>query len=65
MTLGQDSLAIDAALLLPNINDGYLGNAPDLGAIEHGEPMPAYGVRHEYPNVKMSFFGNRKPRQTL
>jgi hypothetical protein len=29
----------------PNINDGYLGNAPDLGALEHGEPMPAYGVR--------------------
>jgi len=45
VTLGQNSLAIDAALLLPNINDGYLGNAPDLGAIEHGEPMPAYGVR--------------------
>jgi hypothetical protein len=45
VTLGQNSLAIDVALLLPNINDGYLGNAPDLGAIEHGEPMPAYGVR--------------------
>ena len=45
MTLGQNSLAIDAALLLPNINDSYLGNAPDLGAIEQGEPMPAYGVR--------------------
>jgi hypothetical protein len=45
VTLGQNSLAIDAALLLPNINDGYQGNAPDLGAIEHGEPMPAYGVR--------------------
>jgi hypothetical protein len=45
VTLGQNSLAIDAALPLPNINDSYLGNAPDLGAIEQGEPMPAYGVR--------------------
>lgn len=45
VTLDQNSLALDAALPLPNINDGYAGSAPDLGAIEFGEPMPSYGVR--------------------
>ena len=45
VTLAQNSLAIDAAQLLPNINDGYGGGAPDLGAIELGEPMPDYGAR--------------------
>jgi hypothetical protein len=45
VTLGQNSLAIDTALPLPNINDGFLGNAPDLGALERGEPVPVYGVR--------------------
>ncbi len=45
VTLGQNSLAIDAAQALPNINDNYAGAAPDLGAIEFGQPMPNYGVR--------------------
>ena len=29
----------------PNINDGYLGSAPDIGAYEAGEPLPNYGPR--------------------
>ena len=45
VTLGQNSLAIDAAQALPNINDNHAGAAPDLGAIELGQPMPYYGVR--------------------
>ena len=45
VTLAQNSLAIDAAQLLPNINDGYGGGAPDLGAVERGQPMPDYGPR--------------------
>lgn len=45
VTLGQNSLAIDVAQLLPNINDSHSGGAPDLGAIEFGEPLPNYGVR--------------------
>ncbi len=45
ITLAEDSLAIDAAQPLPNINDGYSGGAPDLGAVELGEPMPEYGAR--------------------
>jgi hypothetical protein len=47
VTLGPNSLAIDAGLPLPNINDGSAGAAPDLGAIEFGKPMPAYGARKE------------------
>ena len=45
VTLGQNSLALDAALILPNINDDYSGSAPDLGAIERGDVLPLYGVR--------------------
>ena len=33
--------------MLPNINDGFTGNAPDLGALEVGQPLPHYGPRDE------------------
>jgi len=45
ISLNQNSLAIDAAQPLSNINEGYSGSAPDLGAIEFGESLPVYGVR--------------------
>jgi hypothetical protein len=44
-TLRAHSSAIDAGLLLPTINDGYAGKAPDLGAYEFGQPIPDYGPR--------------------
>ena len=37
--------AIDAGCVLPNINDGFSGKAPDLGALEFGQPLPHYGAR--------------------
>lgn len=37
--------AVDAATPLPNVNDGWTGAAPDLGALERGKPAPAYGPR--------------------
>ena len=37
--------AIDAGKVLANINEDYRGEAPDLGPIEHGDPMPHYGPR--------------------
>lgn len=37
--------ARDAALRLPGINDSFEGSAPDLGALEFGEPVPLYGPR--------------------
>ncbi len=45
MTLKAGCNAIDAGAILPNINDGFLGAAPDLGAFEMGQPLPAYGPR--------------------
>jgi len=34
-TLADSSELIDAGLVLPGINDDYLGNAPDMGAFEY------------------------------
>jgi MYXO-CTERM domain-containing protein len=45
VTLLASSMAIDRGLVLANLNDGYRGAAPDLGALERGCPIPIYGVR--------------------
>jgi hypothetical protein len=37
--------AVDAGVRLPNVNDGFTGKAPDLGAIELGAAQPVYGPR--------------------
>ena len=37
--------AVDAGIALPNIDDGFMGRAPDLGALELGRPAPHYGPR--------------------
>ena len=42
---GEQSPSIDAAVLLPNVNDKFAGKAPHLGAIEFGKPLPHYGPR--------------------
>jgi hypothetical protein len=39
------SAAVDRGAVIPNVTDGYSGNAPDLGALESGQPMPHYGPR--------------------
>lgn len=44
-SLSAGSNAVDAGLRLPNVNDGYAGANPDLGAIELGSGAPHYGVR--------------------
>lgn len=41
------SAVVDVGVALPNVNDGYLGSAPDLGAYEQGAPLPAYGPRDD------------------
>lgn len=38
---------IDKALLIPNVNDSYLGSGPDIGAYEAGQNLPVYGPRPE------------------
>lgn len=45
LRLRRGSDAIDAGVVLPNINDVYNGLAPDLGAYEFGKEMPQYGPR--------------------
>ena len=45
LRLRAGSAAVDAALPLPNVNDGFSGAAPDLGAYELGAEMPHYGPR--------------------
>jgi len=39
------SAAVDAGTPLANVNDGYAGKAPDLGAYEAGQSLPVYGPR--------------------
>jgi len=43
--LKAGSAAIDRGQRLPNVNDGFTGSGPDLGALEAGRPMPIYGPR--------------------
>ncbi len=45
VSLAYGSPALDRGLILPNINDGYTGAGPDLGALESGCPQPSYGPR--------------------
>jgi hypothetical protein len=35
----------DKGLVIPGINDGFEGQAPELGAYEVGAPLPPYGPR--------------------
>ena len=43
--LKADSQVVDAGIKIPNVNDGFTGRAPDLGAYEVGQPLPVYGPR--------------------
>lgn len=44
-SLTDGSVAVDAGILLPGINDVMTGSAPDLGAYERNLPAPHYGPR--------------------
>lgn len=43
--LKPDSKAVDAGVVIPTVNDGFAGRAPDLGALEVNAPEPIYGPR--------------------
>ena len=49
LRLSPASEAVDAGVVLSNINDGYQGRAPDLGAYELGSSLPHYGPRSRAP----------------
>ncbi len=44
-TLRVEGKAVDAGTVLPNVNDGFNGSAPDLGALEAGADPVHYGPR--------------------
>lgn len=46
-TLADGTNAIDAAAVTDGVTDGFIGAAPDLGALERGCPVPIHGVRPE------------------
>jgi hypothetical protein len=48
--LKPKSRAVDIGVKLPNVNEGFMGKAPDLGALEAGNPEPVYGPRGEIFN---------------
>jgi hypothetical protein len=43
--LAPASAALDRGTVLPNVDDGFTGAAPDLGALEAGCDAPIYGPR--------------------
>jgi hypothetical protein len=43
--LRPGSAAVDHGVVLPNVTDGFTGQAPDLGALEVGQVPPHYGPR--------------------
>lgn len=43
--LKPGSKAVDAGVHIPTVTDGFAGSAPDLGALEVGQPEPHYGPR--------------------
>jgi len=44
-TLRPGSAAVDRGVAVPNVTDDFTGQAPDLGALEVGRPVPVYGPR--------------------
>jgi hypothetical protein len=61
LTLHAESNAVDAGLRLPNINDDYAGERPDMGALERGRDAPAYGARWR-ESVRPNTTGCQSPR---
>ncbi len=45
LRLKPGSAAVDKGVALANVNDGFAGSAPDLGAYESGATVPIYGPR--------------------
>lgn len=43
--LKRGAEAINRGMVIPNVTDGFIGAAPDLGALEYGKAPPHYGPR--------------------
>ena len=55
LRLAAGSGAIDVGIVLPGINDGYSGAAPDAGALEYGQRM--WKVGHDFSDPPNPEFG--------
>jgi hypothetical protein len=49
LRIADGSAAVDQGTPLANVNDGFAGTAPDLGAYEAGSLLPHYGPRWDGP----------------
>lgn len=47
--LNPDGKSVNAGIRLPNVNDDFRGQEPDLGALEASAPEPVYGPRTVVP----------------
>ena len=45
LRLKSGGAPVDKGIAIPNVNDGYAGTAPDIGAYEVGQSLPTYGPR--------------------
>jgi hypothetical protein len=58
--------AVDAGAVLPNVDDGCQGTAPDLGACEPGRSLPHYGPRWQvYPTAGRDVLAKRRQTTTM
>lgn len=55
-TLATKGRAVDSGARLPNINDGFTGRAPDLGAYELGRAAPRYGPDPDVFSIRYEDF---------
>ena len=62
VSLRPASPARNAGCILPNVNDGFTGTAPDLGALESGQAVPVYGPR---PQASKAMASHRDPTKDL
>jgi hypothetical protein len=51
LSLAAGANAVDAGMVIPNVNEDFTGKAPDLGAYEKGKALPHYGPRSEMPGM--------------
>jgi hypothetical protein len=65
LTLSDSSPAIDAGVVLANINDDFTGLNPDLGAFEKGIHPPHYGVIRPDAPTNLTFSDINETSVTL
>ena len=65
LSLKPGATAIDAGLALANLNDGWIGSAPDLGAYEMGRPLPSYGPAADPVSALWEGAPSNAPRATI